>query len=609
MTATHPSNPLLQPWSLPPYADIRPEHVLPAVRAVIKSNLRQLALFLPGQIDNPTWLGLVKPLGDLEQRLANVLRPVERLAPCPGQEALREALEQCQGELKSYRAALNYNSTLIGVIGKLQQSAQAAHLDATQRSALNALVARMRLNAAHLAPGSRDRCLVIGEQLLDLYRQFKANLQAGWLQTPDLNTPVIRQILALRAEMASVLGYRSYAQLALTTRAFETPEQVSAMLWGLMERIKPVVVAHVARLKTVAAEDAAQFTATVPGNITDYRRYLRASQYDLDAARLNGYFPALTVLKGLATLVQRLFGVEMRELPSVAGLPASVRLYQLVDADQELGHVYVDLFEYVGKPVGAWMSGVRDRHRFADGVLQLPIAHVSCDFKLETQGEKSLLDVDQLGTLMHEFGHALHHVLTRIEHGSVAGTRGIHGDTLEFPSMLFERWASEPESLILLSGHYQDGHAMPIAVFERYQRYGRYFEALTLHQLVETALVDFELHHLDAGEDFAEAELNILQRTQILESSGAPVSYWLAHAFADDQYAAGYYGYVWSQILASDAFASFHGRSVLDPGIAKRIRGLILETGATLPAVEQISALGGQVPDVESYLKRVGAGF
>lgn len=611
-------NPLLQPWVLPPYDAIRAEHVLPAVQHVIDSNLASLAQTLQAQSAAPDWQGLVKPLGDLEQHLQAVLQPVERLALYPGNQALADALLACQEPLRTYHAALNYNATLIGLLGKVYQEAQ-ADLDPTQRAALQSLMVGMRLDATHLAPGSRHRCLVIGEELGELYRAFMLKVEAAnrVLASADLTgdtlpsgphphdtSAIIRRILGLRAELAQLLGYASYAQMAMATREFDSVEQVQALLWELVDKVRPIIRSDIEALTRLAQADSLELHA---GNLGFYQQRLVRSRYEIDSARLSEYFPALTVLRGLAVLVDRLFAVQMRELASPQGLPNTVRLYQLADGDRVLGFLYIDLFDYSGRRGGTWMSGVRDRHRFADGRLQLPVAHISCDFSRSIEGPQSWLDMDQLNILLHEFGHALHHLLTRIDHASVSGTRGGAGDAIEFPSTLFEHWALAPESLMLLSGHFLDGQPMPPELLARLQRYTRHFEAWTLYRLVEQALVDLAIHHPVADDDYTLVEQRILQRTQALVEPTLPVTPFSTHLFTADRYAAGYYAYAWAQILASDAFAAFAGGSVLAPDIAQQVRALILEPGGTLSTAEQIYRLTGRPPGIQHYLQRLGA--
>lgn len=605
-------NPLLHAWVIPPYAAIRAEHVAPAITAVIEANLASLGRFLPSQLDDPTWQGLVKPYEDMRQRLLNVTAPLSRLASDPQHADILQAFAACQSRLEAYQAAIAHNASLNGALLRLSQGESAAALDREQQQALDSLLRRQRLDATHLAAPQRHRCLAIERELKGLYGVFQRNavaVERAWALPPDAegnphpndNSPIIRRILALRAERARLLGYRSYAELALATRMFDSPEDVLHFLRELLEQVKPIVASDRQALSQLSREDA---VFDVQDWDPEYFGHEPPdSLYQRDATLLSAYFPALKVLGNLSLLVERLFGVALHEQHVVTGLHPSVRLYAVVEQARTVGYLYIDVFSYPGKLPGDWMDGLRDRHRYADGALQLPVGYLNCDFALELEGPQSLLTLDNLSTLLHEFGHAMHHVLTAAEHGSGAGVNVAELDAVEFPSALFERWATAGESLTLLSCHYRTGARLPAALLARYQRYSLRLEASTLLEDLRAALIDYELHHPQTAEDFKEVEARILTQTAVTHIRQAPISYTLLHSFARGDYAAGYYVYVWSQILASEAFACFAGKSVLDPTVAAQLRATILAPGAALTAMEQIRSLKGTGPTLDVYVR------
>lgn len=252
----------------------------------------------------------------------------------------------------------------------------------------------------------------------------------------DDNGPVIERLLAARLALANVLGHRDFALRALATRMFEAPQDVEAMLLQLLSRVRPAAQAEIDGLQELAEFRGAP--ALAAWDVDYYKELYRRAHYGVAESAVREYFPVSAVLRGLASLAQQLFAVQMSECRGIDVWHEHVRVFELRNGDECLGHIYFDLYAREGKAPGVWMQGVRDRHRFADNYLQLPLASLSCDFSRMPSGGEAQLNMDQLSSLLHEFGHALHHVLTGIEHGSVAGIKGVAEDATEFPSRLFE---------------------------------------------------------------------------------------------------------------------------------------------------------------------------
>lgn len=668
-------NPLLAAHSLPPFSQIRAEHVGPALRAMLEQNLKALSFILIDQQSGPTWEGLVQPLEDLNQRLLAVRQPIQQLAAQLDRDDIALAYGECLDQVVRYETALEQNQTLFGLLTTLEQSPQAGHFSPVRRAALASLLREARLagvgyDAQVLSRGlqlkvdvealqtrfgrnaqvaqtawARD---VKDESELDgislaqkqlMAEQAQANDVPGWRLTLDFptfvhvqthahrrelrqamylafhtqasdqsavtgsddNGPVIEQLLATRLELANLLGHRSYAQRAMATRMFDAPEDVEAMLLQLLAEIRPAAQAELDGLNALAELRGAP--ALAAWDVDYYKELYRRAHFGVAESAVREYFPIPAVLRGLAAMVQQLFSVQMRECQGVERWHEQVRVFELRSGPESLGHIYFDLYARAGKAPGVWMQGLRDRHRFADDHLQLPIASLSCDFFPGASGTDAQLDVAQLTNLLHEFGHALHHVLTRVEHGSVAGIKGIAEDAVEFPSRLFEAWAREPASLALLSAHCDTGETIPEAFLTQVLDSQQAFQAMDMLYQLEYSLLDLRLHRQVEKPQLMPIVRSVLAEVEILATPPeVRYTHTFAHLFATQDYASGYYTYVWSQVLAAETFARFKREGVLSAAVGAQLRELILGQGGTLPIGELLERFTGRKPSIDALL-------
>lgn len=413
------------------------------------------------------------------------------------------------------------------------------------------------------------------------------------------NGPIIERILAKRLALANLLGHPCYAQRAMATRMFDTPEDVQAFLQALLAKVQPAARRELQRLEAFARDcGAADFQ---PWDVDYYKERYRQAHFGVVEQAVRDYFPIPAVLRGLGAMVRQLFGVSLRECPGASVWHADVRLYELHDASGVLGYLYFDLYTRPGKGPGVWMEGLRDRHRYGDGQLQLPIARLNCDFSKVSI--HSGLNMVQLTNLLHEFGHALHHVLTRVEHGSIAGINGVAEDAVEFPSRLFEAWPQAPASVALLSAHCQTGEAMPEELLANVLASRKAFQALELLYQLEYALVDLRLHMQVDSPQVMPVVHDVLAEVEILATPRSlRYTHSFMHLFASHDYASGYYTYVWSQVLAAETFARFEQEGVLSPAVGARLRELILAPGGTLPLVELLEQFSGHPPGIDALL-------
>lgn len=431
----------------------------------------------------------------------------------------------------------------------------------------------------------------------------QASDQSPSVGAPD-NGPVIERILAARLELANLLGHESYAQRAMATRMFDTPQDVERFLLALLAQIRPAAQAELERLRDLAEQAGAP---ELQAWDTDYYQELyRRAHFGVSETAVRDYFAVPTVLQGLASLVQQLFDVRMAEVEDADTWHSDVRVFELQAADATLGYVYFDLYPRAGKSPGIWMQGLRDRHRFADGSLQLPLAHLSCDF-IKPGDDDARLSLTQLVDLLHEFGHALHHVLTQVDHGSVAGIKGVAEDAVEFPSRLFELWAQEPSSVALMSAHRLTGEPIAEEFLGRVLASQRAFQATQMLQQIEFSLLDLRLHMQPRNPVVMPVVNSVAAEAQVLPAPAAVrYAHSFGHLFGTEEYACGYYTYVWSQVLAAETFARFRREGVLSAQVGEQLRELILSKGGTLPIGQLLERFTGRRPGIEALLADMG---
>lgn len=421
------------------------------------------------------------------------------------------------------------------------------------------------------------------------------------------NGPVLQRILAARTELAEAAGYRSYASLAQATRMFDEAADVEQLLLQLIEKVRPAAQAELAPLQALAALFGV--TSLQAWDLDYYQEKYLQIHHGVTELKVREYFPMRAVMDGMQRLLAQLFDVQWLECPPAPRQPASVRLLQLSEGEQVLGYIYLDLHTRPNKRAGAWMEALRDRHRFADGRLQLPIAHVGCDFAADTPQFPCLLSLGEIQMFFHELGHALHHVLTRIDHGSVSGIKGVAEDAVELPSGVFEHWAMQPEILQSMSRHYRTDEQISTAFAEQALAAQARFRAQALLWQLEYALVDYRLHSQSGAASAQQIGEQVLEKTQVVRHP--PYVRWLntfAHLFTGADYAAGYYTYVWAQVLAAQLFARFKREGVLSSQVGEEFERLILASGGTSKFAEQVERFTGSPPGIEALLAELGIG-
>ncbi|MGH8707864.1 MAG: M3 family metallopeptidase, partial [Burkholderiales bacterium] len=422
------------------------------------------------------------------------------------------------------------------------------------------------------------------------------------------NTPLIARILPLRREAARLLGYPSYADLSLVPKMAESPAQVLQFLTDLAQRARPHAERDLAELRAFARDELgiAQLEAW---DLAFASERLRQRRYAFSDQEVKRYFPEDAVLSGLFRLIETLF--EVRIAPASAPRwHDDVRFFEVRDRlGATVGHFYLDLYARDTKRGGAWMDEARSRRRRA-GEVQTPVVQVVCNFSRPLGARPALFTHDEVLTLFHEFGHGLHHLLTRVDDLGVSGINGVEWDAVELPSQFMENFCWEWGVLQHMTRHGDTGEPLPRALYDKMLAAKNFQAGLAMLRQIEFAVFDMHLHwDFDPGAQASVLDLLREVRRQVAvivppEWHRFPNSF--SHIFAGG-YAAGYYSYKWAEVLSADAYAAFEeAADVLDARTGARFRDEVLAVGGSRPAAESFRAFRGRAPSVEALLRHNG---
>ncbi len=419
------------------------------------------------------------------------------------------------------------------------------------------------------------------------------------------NGPVMAEILDLRQELAQLLGFANYSELSLATKMAENNDQVLTFLRDLAQRSKPFAEQDLGELKGYANEQGCADLQS--WDVGYYSEKLRERRYSISQEILRAYFPIDKVLSGLFAIVQKLYGIEIAELKGFDTWHPDVRLFEIKENGQHVGRFFFDLYARANKRGGAWMDGARDKRRTASGNVVSPVANLVCNFTPAVGDQPALLTHDEVTTLFHEFGHGLHHLLTRVEHAGASGINGVAWDAVELPSQFMENWCWEPEGLALISGHYKTGEALPQDLLEKMLAAKNFQSGLMMARQVEFSLFDFELH---ATHGDGRSVLDVLEGIRSEVSVMRPPAYnrfpnSFAHIFAGG-YAAGYYSYKWAEVLSADAFSKFEEDGVLNADTGRAFREAILARGGSQAPMVLFVDFRGREPSIDALLRHLG---
>jgi len=432
--------------------------------------------------------------------------------------------------------------------------------------------------------------------------------RASELGKPEFdNTSIIVRELRLRKEKARLLGYRSFAEFSLVPKMAESPGAALDFLNDLASRALPRARGDYAELEEFARRKLG-FEELRAWDIAFASERLRAERYAFSDQEVKQYFPEPKVLEGMFRLVEILYGIRIFPDTGETWHP-DVRFFRITDAGGNLiGQFYLDPYSRETKRGGAWMDEAIARQRLRRG-LQIPVAHLVCNFPAPVGGRPVLLTHDEVMTLFHEFGHGLHHLLSRVDYLGVSGIRGVEWDAVELPSQFMENFCWEWDVLARMTAHAESGEPLPRALFDKMLAAKNFQSGMQTVRQIEFALVDMHLHH-DHDPEGAKTPLQLLEEIRAKVAVAIPPRYNrflnnFSHVFAGG-YAAGYYSYKWAEVLSADAYSLFEEKGVLDAGTGARFRDEILAVGGSRPALESFKAFRGREPRIDALLRHNG---
>ncbi|MFA3791544.1 oligopeptidase A [Aliiglaciecola sp. SL4] len=423
------------------------------------------------------------------------------------------------------------------------------------------------------------------------------------------NTKIIEETLALRHELANLMGFKNYAERSLATKMAESTAQVTGFLEDLAKRSKPQAQEDLQDV-TEFAKSQHQMSELKAWDLAYYSEKLKQQEYSISDEQLRPYFPEKQVLSGLFEVVNRLYKLDIVQRENVDVWHKDVKYYDIVDSNGELrGSFYLDLYARPRKRGGAWMDECQVRRTQVDGQLQYPVAYLTCNFNGPVGDKPALFTHDEVITLFHEFGHGIHHMLTKVDVAGVSGINGVPWDAVELPSQFLENWCWQPEALAFISGHYETGEALPKDLLDKMLAARNFQSAMQMMRQLEFSLFDFTLHEQYQQENPVNVQGFIEKVREKVSVLKAPefnrFQNSFGHIFAGG-YAAGYYSYKWAEVLSSDAFSRFEEEGIFNPQVGSDFLHNVLEMGGSKEPMALFVAFRGREPEVDALLRHSG---
>ena len=420
------------------------------------------------------------------------------------------------------------------------------------------------------------------------------------------NKENIRRILNLRIERADLLGYSTHAGFVLEENMAKTPERVYDFLNELWKAALPIARQETSEFQSMINQEGGDFSLE-PWDWRYYAEKVRKEKYDLDEEEIRPYFSMQNVIEGTFMVVNRLWGLQFVKLDDMPKYHEDVEVYQVLEADgSHLGILYMDNYNRPSKRGGAWMSSFR-KQSVRDGRFIHPVITITCNFSRPAGDSPALLTFDEYTTFFHEFGHALHGLMSDCTYYSLSGT-SVPRDFVELPSQVMENWAMHPEVMKLFARHYQTGEIIPDELTDKITRAGHFNQGFATVEYLATAFLDMDYHTLREQKEIhpVEFEKSSMDRIGLIpEIVPRWRSTYLSHIFSGG-YSAGYYSYIWSGVLDADAFEAFMETSLFDRQTAQSFRENILERGGTRDPMELYVNFRGREPEIGPLLRQRG---
>lgn len=437
----------------------------------------------------------------------------------------------------------------------------------------------------------------------EIYRAYATRATTGKWN----NSPLIKETLALRFELAQLLGFDSYADLSLATKMAESTQQVDAFLCTLAEKSLPVAKKDLAALQVFAANEHS-IDDLQAWDLAYYSEKLRQRDYAISQEELRPYFPVERVMEGMFAVVGKLFGITIEPVDKVELYHSDVSFFVIKKAGEIQAYFYFDIYARDKKRGGAWMADCRTR-RLRKTSIQLPVAYLTCNFSAPVGSKPSLLTHEEVTTLFHEFGHGLHHMLTQMTESAVSGISGVAWDAVELPSQFLENWCWAREVIPMISSHYKTGEPLPDNLLEKMLAAKNFQSGMQMVRQLEFSLFDFRLHAQYSDTNPIDAQSILDQVRSEVAVMQVPVfnkfQNSFSHIFAGG-YAAGYYSYKWAEVLSADAFSLFEEEGVFDRVTGEKFLTTILANGGSQEPMALFKAFRGREPNTEALLRHGG---
>ncbi|MCF7364222.1 oligopeptidase A [Vibrio diazotrophicus] len=676
------SNPLLSFTDLPPFSDIKPEHVKPAVEQAIEDCRAKIEQVLEGNTQ-PTWENVIAPIEEVDDRLSRLWSPVSHMNSVMNSDELREAYESCLPILSEYGTWVGQHKGLFEAYKAIKNSEAFATLSQAQKKTIKDALRDFELSGIGLPKAEQKRYGEISKRMSELGSKFSNNVldatmgwtkhitdknelagmpesalaaaQAaaegkgleGYLLTLDIpsylpvmtycdnqalrkelyeayvtrasdrgpnagkwdNTENIAELLKLRYEVARMLGFNTYSEKSLATKMAETPDQVLSFLNNLATKVKPQGEREVQELREFAEQEFG-VTSFELWDIAYYSEKQKQKLFKISDEELRPYFPENKVVSGLFEVLNRVFGMKVQEREGVDTWHESVRFFDIFDSNDVLrGSFYLDLYAREHKRGGAWMDECRVRRINANGELQTPVAYLTCNFNRPVGDKPALFTHDEVVTLFHETGHGIHHMLTQVDVSSVSGINGVPWDAVELPSQFLENWCWEEEALAFISGHYETGEPLPKEMLDNMLAAKNFQSGMFILRQLEFGLFDFTLHTTydpEVGPQVLETLAEVKKKVAVLPSlEWNRFSHSFSHIFAGG-YSAGYYSYLWAEVLSADAFSRFEEEGIFNAETGSSFLNNILEMGGSEEPMELFKRFRGREPQIDALLRHSG---
>ncbi|WP_439618032.1 M3 family metallopeptidase [Shinella sp.] len=542
------------------------------------------------------WKGFVKSGAKLEkpeqERLSSINETLAGLGAKFGQNVLADE--------KDWVLYLDEGDALDGLPDFLKDAMAAAARERGHDGCYAVTLSRSIIEPFLTASARRD----LREQA------FRAWVARGENEGATDNRGIVKETLALRAEKAGLLGYENFAALKLDNTMAKTPEAVNGLLMQVWEKAVARAREEEAELAALVAEEGRNHEV-MPWDWRYYAEKQRSRKFNFSEAELKPYLQLEKIIEACFDVAERLFDIHAIEKKDVPAYHLDVRVFEIRDRNDKLVAMFLgDYFARSSKRSGAWMSSYQSQHRLPlkNGTVgEIPIIYNVCNFAKPAEGKPALLSLDDARTLFHEFGHALHGMLSDVTYPSVSGT-GVSRDFVELPSQLYEHWLTVPEILTRYAVHYQTGEAMPQALLDKVLAARTLNSGFATVEFTSSALVDMAFHTRGPVDD------PMAVQAEVLDNIGLPKSIVMRHAtphfqhvFSGDGYSAGYYSYMWSEVLDADAFAAFtETGDAFNPAMAERLKTYIYAVGGSVDPEDAYKAFRGKLPSPEAMLEKKG---